>query len=63
MEIKKGKMVECFAITPNINLSWIKFSGTNIYYLQFAWLFWYITFATKRLNYETNRQRHFSSGD
>lgn len=42
-------MIECFAITPNINLSWVKLIGTNIYYLQFAWLFWYITFATKKV--------------
>lgn len=48
MEIKKGKMVECFAVTPTINVSWIKFPDTNVYYLQFAWLFWYINFAYKK---------------
>ena len=49
MEIKKGKMVECFAVTPNVNVSWIKLTDTNVYYIQFAWLFWYITFATKKV--------------
>jgi hypothetical protein len=49
MEIKKGKMIDYFAITPNINLSRIKFLGTDSYYLQFAWLFWYITFAIKKV--------------
>lgn len=49
MEIKKGKLIECFAVTPNINVSWIKLTDTNVYYIQFAWLFWYITFATKKV--------------
>lgn len=49
MEIKKGKLVECFVVTPTINVSRIKYSDTNIYYIQFAWLFWYITFATKKV--------------
>ena len=49
MEIRKGKMVECFAVTPNINVSWLKITGTSVYYIQFAWLFWHITFATKNV--------------
>ena len=49
MEIKFGKLIECIAISPNLNLSWVKFSKGTIYYIQFAWLFWYITFATKKV--------------
>lgn len=49
MEIKKGKMIGCFAVTPAINVNWIQLTDTNLYYIQFAWLFWYITFATKKV--------------
>ena len=50
MEIKKGKMVECFAVTPNINVSWLKFNSTNVYCIHFVWLFWYITFVMKLID-------------
>ena len=42
MEIKFGKLIECIAISPNLNLSWVKFSKGTIYYIQFAWIRWYI---------------------
>lgn len=42
MEIKRGKLIECFAITPNLNLSWMRFQKETAYYIQLAWLRWYI---------------------
>ena len=42
MELKRGKLIECFAITPNFNFSWIKFQRGTVYHIQLAWLRWYI---------------------
>ncbi len=42
MRIKTGKLVECFAILPSLNLSWVRTTKMTIYILQFAWLYWYI---------------------
>ena len=42
MEIKRGKLIECFAITPNFNFSWMRFQKGAVYYIQLAWLRWYI---------------------
>lgn len=43
MEVRLGKLIDCFAITPNFNFSWIKFSEGTVYYIQLACLRWYIT--------------------
>ena len=42
MKIKRGKLIECFAITPNFNFSWMRFQKGAVYYIQLAWLRWYI---------------------
>lgn len=42
MTIKIGKLTECFAILPTLNLNWFKTSKGTIYYLQLGWIFWYI---------------------
>lgn len=43
MKIKRGKLIECFAITPNFNFSWMRFPKGTVYHIQLAWLRWYIT--------------------
>ena len=42
MKITVGKLAECFAFLPSLNLSWIRTSIGTIYFLQFGWLYWYI---------------------
>lgn len=42
MEIDCGRLIECFAITPSVNLSWVKTTKGTLYYFQVAWGFWYI---------------------
>ena len=42
MKIKTGKLRECFAFLPTLNLNWIETSKGVIYYLQLGWAFWYI---------------------
>ena len=41
MEIKTGKLRECFAFLPSLHLNWIE-ESSRIYYLQFGWLYWYL---------------------
>ena len=43
MNLKFGKLIECIAITPNFNISWIQVTKGTIYYVQIAWLRWYIS--------------------
>ena len=42
MKITAGKIFECFAFLPSLNLSWMRTTKGNIYFLQFGWLYWYI---------------------
>lgn len=42
MKIKTGKLRECFAFLPSLNLNWVRTSKGTIYILQFGWLYWYI---------------------
>lgn len=45
--MKYGKINEGFSFIPTINLGWITWKGKRIYFLQFMWLFWYITTLRK----------------
>lgn len=49
MKITAGEIFECFVFLPSLNLSWVRASKGRIYFLQLAWLYWYIQV---RLNYE-----------
>lgn len=42
MKIKTGRLTECFAFLPSLNLNWARFHKGNVYFLQFGWLYWYI---------------------
>lgn len=42
MKIKTGRLFRYFIFTPSLNLSWVRTARGNIYFLQFAWLYWYI---------------------
>lgn len=42
MKIKTGKLIECFAFLPSLNLSWVRTCRGTIHILQFRWLYWYI---------------------
>lgn len=42
MKIKTGRLVECFAFLPSLNLHWMRTLKGTIHTLQFAWLYWYI---------------------
>ena len=42
MKIKTGKLIECFAFLPSLNLSWVRTCRGTIHILQFGWLYWYI---------------------
>lgn len=46
MKIKTGRLIECFVFLPTLNLSWVRTLKGNIYFLQFAWLYWYIQVST-----------------
>lgn len=46
--ITAGKIFECFAFLPSLNLSWMRTTKGNIYILQFAWLYWYIEVRQNR---------------
>lgn len=50
MRITTGKLTECFAFLPSLNLSWVRTSKGNIYFLQLAWLYWYIQICQKNFN-------------
>lgn len=50
MEIKAGRLIECFVFLPTLNLSWVRTLKRNIYFLQFTWLYWYIQVQPKKLN-------------
>lgn len=39
--VDNGKLSNTFAITPILEFKWINYIA-KIYYLRFAWLFWYI---------------------
>lgn len=47
MKIKTGKLIECFAFLPSLNLSWVRTCRGTIYILQFGWLYWYIQVTSK----------------
>lgn len=47
MKITAGKIFECFVFLPSLNLSWVRASKGNIYFLQLAWLYWYIQVRLK----------------
>ena len=47
MKITTGRAIECFVFTPSLALSWVRISKGNIYFLQFAWLYWYIQIQQK----------------
>jgi len=57
MKITAGKIFECFVFLPSLNLSWVRVSKGNIYFLQFGWLLWYIQV---RLNYGLRRKSYRS---
>ena len=40
MKIKYGKLNDCFAIIPHIDIKWIIHPRFKLYYIQFAWLLW-----------------------
>ena len=42
MKIKKGRLNECFAFIPSLDLSWVRTHKGHIYILSLAWLYWYI---------------------
>lgn len=60
MKIEKGTIIEGFEFIPSISLSWVtymknhrtkqRFVTKRHYFLQFAWLFWYINFSSKKIN-------------
>jgi len=47
MKIKAGKLRECVAFLPSLNLSWVRTFKETIYIIQFGWLYWYIEVRTK----------------
>ena len=50
MEIKRGKLIKCFAITPNFNFSWMRFQKGMVYCIQLAWLRWNINLVINEKN-------------
>lgn len=40
MKVRYGKLNDCFAIIPHIDIKWIFHSQFKLYYIQFAWLLW-----------------------
>ena len=56
MKITKGKIFECFVL-PTLNLSWVRASKGNIYFLTFAWLYWYIEVQQKNFNKHELRRK------
>lgn len=42
MKVTTGKLTECFAFLPSLSLTWMESYKGNMYFLQFAWLYWYI---------------------
>jgi len=49
MRVRAGRLVESFCFLPTIDLSWMwAYINRNekpkrVYYLRFAWFFWYIS--------------------
>lgn len=46
MKTTIGKVTECFVFLPTLSLSWLKSSKGNVYFLELAWLVWYIECST-----------------
>ena len=44
-----GHLVECFAILPSINYSWMMTNKGKVWEFQFAWLFWYFTIGNVKV--------------
>ena len=40
-----GKLIEAIAILPQLTLSWLVWNNRKYYFLEIAWLFWYIHFG------------------
>lgn len=50
MEIRRGKIIDFFAITPNFNFSWTRFQKGTVCCIQLAWIRWYITIVINAKN-------------
>ena len=65
--ISYGKIIEGFIIFPSVSVNWAifqvndKFPGNyNRYYdIQFAWLFWYVTFGQIKNKLKSVMKKYF----
>ena len=46
-----GKIVEGFDVLPSINISWLQTTTGIRWYVQFAWLFWYVLFGNTKIDW------------
>lgn len=50
--VRAGKLVESVAIWPNLHLNWFEHAGVKIWYLQLAFLLWYVELSHNTVKYD-----------